>query len=128
MFKVKIITPTGLYKEDEATLLNIVTTEGQRGLLSNHMPLVTMLVVSKMTIVNDKVRDDYAIGGGMLYFADNVATVLVDSIEQKDDIDVERALAAKERAEERLKKEDNFDQKRAQVALEKAINRIKVSG
>lgn len=129
MFKVRIVTPSGLYDEiDGVTLLNVVTTEGQRGILSNHMPIVLMLVVSKMTIVKDKERNEYAISNGLLYFEDNLATLLIDSIEHKSDIDVERALEAKDRAEQRLLKEANTDQQRAQIALEKAINRLKVAG
>lgn len=128
MFKARVVTPTGLYGEIEGiTLLNFVSTEGHMGLLSNHMPLVTMLEISKLEIVQDKERNQYAIGGGMLYFEDNLATLLVDSIEKKEDIDVERALDAKERAEEHLQ-DQNMDQKRAEIALRKAINRINVAG
>ena len=50
MFSVKIITPQGLYKEVETSILNVVTTDGARGVLTNHVPLVTMLKVSKMSL------------------------------------------------------------------------------
>ena len=63
----------------------------------------------------------------MLYFENNVATILVDSIESQEEIDEQRALAAKSRAEERLNRKDpNVDIRRAEVALHKAINRINV--
>lgn len=127
MFKCKIITPSGVYKELETSILNIVTTDGQRGLLSNHMPLVTNLTISKMTTIEDNVRESYSIGGGLLYFENNLATILVDSIENARDIDLDRAERAKQRALEHLHSQDsNTDMKRAQAALTRAINRIKV--
>ena len=85
MFKVKIITPQGVYGEADASILNVRTTDGMRGILSNHMPLVTMLVDGEMTVGNDQAntRVNYHTGQGILYFHDNLATVLVDSIEEK---------------------------------------------
>ena len=87
------------------------------------------LDISKMCLVNNGKRTYYAIGGGMLYFSDNVATILVDSIESQEEIDLSRAEAAKERASKRLEsKDENIDMKRAEIALKKAINRISVKG
>ena len=54
---------------------------------------------------------------------------MVDAIENKDEIDVERAIAAKIRAEQRLQSNDkNIDQVRAEIALKKALNRLNVKG
>ena len=128
MFKVKIVTPNGLYREVETSILNVVTTDGARGVLTNHVPLVTMLKISKMSTVENNVREEYAINGGMLYFKDNLATILTDSCEHSKEIDVERARAAKERAEKRLANPNNIDIIRAETALLKAINRLNVSG
>lgn len=127
--KCRIVTPGGLYKETECSILNVRTIDGQRGILSNHMPLVTMLEIGGMNFVSDKGREEFAVAGGMLYFHDNMATLLVDAIESKDEIDLERALASKKRAEERLaKRESNIDLKRAELSLKRAINRINVKG
>lgn len=128
MFSVKIITPQGLYKEVETSILNVVTTDGARGVLTNHVPLVSMLTVSKMSTIENNERQEYAVNGGMLYFKENVATILTDTCEHSSEIDVERALAAKQRAEERLNKGDNVDLQRAELALKRAINRINVAG
>lgn len=127
--KCRIVTPSGLYKETECSILNVKTIDGQRGILSNHMPLVTMLEIGGMNYVSDKGREEFAVAGGMLYFQDNVATLLVNAIESKDEIDLARALSAKQRAEERLAhKDSNLDIKRAELALKRAINRISVKG
>lgn len=128
MFSVKIITPQGLYKEVETSILNVVTTDGARGVLTNHVPLVSMLTVSKMSTIENNERQEYAINGGMLYFKQNVATILTDSCEHSSEIDVERAIAAKQRAEDRINKKENVDLQRAELALKRAINRINVAG
>ncbi|MDO5439908.1 MAG: F0F1 ATP synthase subunit epsilon [Erysipelotrichaceae bacterium] len=128
MIKVKLVTPDGVYKETEATMINCCSTDGWRGILSNHMPIVLMLQISRLELVNNNQKEQYAIAGGMLYFENNEATILVDSIESKEDIDIERAKAAKARAEEKLASKDkNYDIKRAEIALARAINRISVS-
>ena len=127
--KCRIVTPGGLYKETECSILNIRTIDGQRGILSNHMPLVTMLEIGEMNFVTEKDREEFAVAGGMCYFNDNMATLLVDAIESKDEINLERAIASKKRAEERLsRKETNLDIKRAELSLKRAINRINVKG
>ena len=128
MFSVKIITPTGLYREVETSILNVVTTDGARGVLTNHVPLVTMLKISKMSTIENNIREEYAINGGMLYFKNNLATILTDSCEHSSEIDVDRALAAKQRAENRLAHPENIDVRRAEAELSRAINRLNVSG
>lgn len=128
MIKIKIVTPNGLYKETEASQINFRTTDGDRGLLPNHMPIVFMLVISRLELVNKGKREQYAIAGGMLHFDNNVATILVDAIESQEEIDIERAKAAKARAEGRISKPSpNVDLKRAEVALHRALNRLSVS-
>ncbi|MFV0479031.1 MAG: ATP synthase F1 subunit epsilon [Anaerorhabdus sp.] len=128
MIHCKIVTPLGVYKEVDTTILNVQNQTGQMGILPNHVPLVTMLEVSKMSTVENGQREEYAIGGGLLYFEDNVAKILVDSIENKNEIDEERAMAAKLRAEESLGEEVGEDLKRAELSLKRAINRLSVKG
>ena len=125
----QIVTPEGLYKEFDTPIVNIDTTDGQRGILPDHMPLVTMLKIGKMETDENGERQVYAIAGGLFYFRDNKAEILTDAIENRNEIDAERAEKAKERAERRLSSHDsNYDLKRAQIALQKAINRLAVKG
>ena len=129
MIHVRIITPKGIYKEFDTPILNIPTVDGERGLLPNHMPLVTMLQIGAMSSIEDGQRNYSAIFNGLFYFRDNVAEIMTDTIENSNDIDLDRALSAKERAEKRLASHDsNVDQKRAELALKRALNRIHVSG
>ncbi len=125
MFTVRIVTPRGLYRELKTSILNVVSTEGQLGILRNHMPLVAILMISMLTTVEEDGRHRYAISGGTLYFKDNVATIMTDAVERSDEIDIERAQRAKQRAEERLKTQaEEQDLIRAQIALQRALNRI----
>ena len=130
MIHCRIVTPHGVYKEVDTSILNIETQDGQRGILPEHMPIVTMLRIGKMTTVESGKRMEYAVTGGLFYFRDNKAEIMVDdAIENKDEIDVERAIAAKIRAEQRLQSNDkNVDQVRAEIALKKALNRLNVKG
>ena len=98
------------------------------GILANHMPIVTMIEISMMTTIENGIRKEYAIAGGLFFFKDNEATILSDAIESEEEIDVQRAISAKERAEAFLHSNNqNIDIKRAEIALRKAINRINVS-
>ncbi len=125
MMQVKIITPVGLYKQCDALQVNACSVEGEFGLLANHMPLVAMLKISKLEIVLENDKQEYAIAGGLLHFANNEVRILTDSIEGEEEIDIERAQKAKARAEKRLaSKESEANMRRAEIALQKAINRI----
>lgn len=127
-FSVTINTPQGLYKQTQASIVNVVSTDGQRGILPNHMPVVVSLAVGKMTMEEESGRETYAVSGGVLFFRNNQCTILTPAIENVKDIDLDRAQKAKERAEERLKRvnDEHVDFARAQIALQRAINRINV--
>lgn len=128
-FHVRVVTPHGVYREWDTAILNIQTGDGDQGILANHMPLVTMLKIGKMTSDIDGKREEFAVAGGLFYFRENLAEVLTDAIENKVDIDIARAEKSKERAEERLRKADpSIDIKRAEVSLKKAMNRLSVGG
>ena len=122
--RVKILTPDGLYKTTEASIENETSEDGQRGILPSHMPIVMILNIGKMELEEEK-REVYAVAGGMLYFKDDECTILCSAIENKDEIDLDRAIKAKERALEHLS-DPNSDLKRAEVALKRAINRIDI--
>ena len=81
---------------------------------------------SKMEIVQNGEKKCYAIGEGLLNVKKDGVILLVESIESKEDIDIERAKQAKSRAEDRLKEPLNIDVERALKALARANNRISV--
>lgn len=126
MFTIRVITPEGFYGQYVASILNVRTTDGEIGILKNHMPLAVILEPSIMNFVDEfKSRRLFAIGEGVLFFEDNIAQVLVNTCESRDEIDFDRARAARERAEKRLSAEHpDVDFKRADQALKKAKNRL----
>lgn len=127
MLKVKIVTPTGLYGTFEASKVHATTKSGECTLLPNHMPLVAMLEISKLILTIQDVEETFAISGGILHLHDNEIDLLVDSIEGKDEIDLERAKQSAQRAQKRIEKKDaNTSIRRAEVALQRALNRIEV--
>jgi F-type H+-transporting ATPase subunit epsilon len=127
---LRIITP-------EATLLQGVMTdsvvipipEGQLGILYNHAPMVSTLGLGILRYKQGSQTKRIAINGGFLELSKNQITVLADSAEEAETIDVARAKEAKDRAEKRLRERTaNFDRVRAEAALRRATNRLRVAG
>jgi len=128
MFTLSIVTPERIFFDGDIKSLVVPGTEGYLGILSNHAPLITSLKNGKIEYrdESDKVRI-LAITGGFLEVSDNRATVLADTVEAAEEIDLDRARSALERAQERLANlESTSDPERARRAIERARNRIKV--
>ena len=125
-FLLEIFTPFGKYFDRYVEELVIQTDDYVLGILPNHTPLVSKVKVSKMYIIQNGDKKCYAIGEGLLNITKDGVTLLLESIESKDDIDIDRAKDAKKRAEQRLATLMNIDVERAQRALNRANNRISV--
>ena len=125
-FLLEIFTPFGKYFDRYVEELVIQTDDYVLGILPNHTPLVSKVKVSKMYIIQNGDKKCYAIGEGLLNISKDGVTLLLESIESKNDIDIDRAKDAKKRAEQRLATLVNIDVERAQRALNRANNRISV--
>lgn len=125
-FLLEIFTPFGKYFDRYVEELVIQTDDYVLGILPNHTPLVSKVKISKMYIIQNGDKKCYAIGEGLLNITKDGVTLLLESIESKDDIDIDRAKEAKKRAEQRLTTLVNIDVERAQRALNRANNRISV--
>lgn len=125
-FLLEIYTPYGKYFDRYVNELVVQTEEYVLGILPNHSPLVAKVKTSKMEIIQNGEKTCYAIGEGLLNVTKDGVTLLVESIESKDEIDIERAKQAKSRAEQRLKEPLNIDIERATKALIRANNRISI--
>ena len=125
-FLLEIYTPYGKYFDHYVEELVIQTEEYVLGILPNHTPLVAKVKTSKMEIIQNGEKKCYAIAEGLLNVKKDGVTLLVESIESKDEIDIERAKQAKKRAEDRLKEPLNIDIERATKALIRANNRISI--
>lgn len=122
-----IYTPYGKYLEKDADYISITSSVAVLGIMPNHAPLITTVKVCKLTVKINGKTEEFAIGGGVMHIEKgSKVTLLLDSIESKDEIDIDRANKAKERAEELLLNKSGVDVKRAKAALERALNRISV--
>lgn len=126
-FLVEIVTPERKVYAETANMVSVTGVEGELGILPNHIPLVTPLRIAPVIIKRDGKVDIIAVGGGFIEVRKDKIVILAESAEVSTDIDVNRAQAAKERAEQRLAaKRDEVDYRRAELSLQRAINRINV--
>lgn len=128
-FKLDVVTPDRVFFEDETDMVIVKTTEGDIGILYDHEPLVAPLRIGSMRVrLEDQTFKWAACAAGFLTVSEEKVTVVVDSAEWVDEIDMDRALEAKRRAETRIQEgpEKGTDLVRARAALERAINRIKL--
>ncbi|MBR2069392.1 MAG: ATP synthase F1 subunit epsilon [Candidatus Gastranaerophilales bacterium] len=122
---LKVITHEKVVYEDDIDELYVKSKDGQLGILKDHLPVICSLDIGVTKAVKNGDSQCITTIGGILQFSNNQATILTDNAELDCDIDVARAIQAKERAMQRLRaKGDNLDLARAQIALAKAIARI----
>jgi F-type H+-transporting ATPase subunit epsilon len=127
-FKISVLTQEKVHLETEAVHLEAPGAVGYLGVLANHAPLMTTLMPGKLTVTLADGKDEvYAVSGGLLKVSGEGVVVLADTLERPDDIDLERARAAVERAKRRLMEgSTDMDMHRAAEALERAQNRLRV--
>ncbi|MFS1510888.1 F0F1 ATP synthase subunit epsilon [Chengkuizengella sp. SCS-71B] len=124
-FTLEIVTPERKVYSQDVNMIVVKGVEGELGILPNHIPLVTALKVAPLKVKNGNDEEVIAVHGGFMEVSKEKVVILADVAERAGEIDVERAQAAKERAERRLAdKKADYDFRRAEMALQKAINRI----
>ena len=123
-FKVSIITPERTFYEGEATMVEFNTVEGEIGVLPKHIPLTTVIAPGICTITEAEGSKKAAVHAGLATILPDSVTLLAEIAEWPDEIDVERARKAEDRARARLsEKAQGLDVLRAEVALKKALVR-----
>lgn len=126
--RLDIVTPAGLLMSENVAILNLPATLGSMGVMANHAPLMTTLDIGTIKYVQDGAEHFLAVHGGFAEVKDNVVIVLADAAEKAEDIDVARAEASQQRAQERLaNRTADLDVLRAELSLRRAIARIKTS-
>jgi F-type H+-transporting ATPase subunit epsilon len=127
--KLEVVTPEKYVVDEEVQIAVAPGGLGEFGVLIGHTPFLTTLKTGtvRFTDVNGNERFVFVSGGFAEALPDKV-TVLAESAERRRDIDVDRAKAAVERAQERLAQEkaDHIDFERARAALERALNRLRL--
>ena len=130
-FKLQIITPDGVFFDGMTDNVIVRTTVGDKGILARHEPYVAALTISRFKVrINDAFRYG-AISSGVIKVGKEKTVILAQSCEWADEIDVDRAVRAKQVAEERITRyEKENDQKNLDIAefkLKRALNRIETS-
>lgn len=131
MITFQIITPDGVTYEDEIPKVTIPTLAGEITVLPEHMSMVSVLRAGTVIIYKeDGSKIELAVSSGVLEIREHSRVfILTDTAERAEDIDIERAEAARARAEELLQEQENIadvDFARIQAAIEKETARISV--
>ncbi|RRD96289.1 F0F1 ATP synthase subunit epsilon [Bacillus licheniformis] len=126
--KVNIVTPDGPVYDADIEMVSVRAESGELGILPGHIPTVAPLKIAAVRLKKDGQTELVAVSGGIVEVRPDHVTILAQTAETSEQIDKERALAAKRRAEERLQKQTpDVDIIRAELALKRAINRLYVA-
>ena len=121
-FSLKIISTDKVFYDGKCEYLVIPTIDGEKGILAHH---------ENMVIAVEKPDGEWVtavVSKGFAEIVNNRASVLVNTAERPEDIDVKRAEEAKERAEEQLRQKQSIQQYyHTQASLARAMNRLRVS-
>jgi F-type H+-transporting ATPase subunit epsilon len=129
--QLEVVTPTGPVVSQEVDIVTAPGVDGEFGVLANHAPFLSTIKIGSLTYKQGNATEVFMVSGGFCEVSNNKVTFLVEAAERGRDIDVTRALSAKERAEKRLaaalRKEETVSQTRAEAALQRALARLKAS-
>jgi F-type H+-transporting ATPase subunit epsilon len=128
-FELEIVTPDKMVVRDTAEEMQIPGKDGYLGILPHHAPLITELAVGEITYRKANITHHLAVAWGFAEVLPDRVTILAETAERAEDVDVSRAQTAKDRAENRLvagNTEEDFT--KANGDLKRAETRLKVAG
>ena len=128
--KIKIVTPERTVYEDEVSQATLPTIDGEVTILPDHIPYITALKAGEIMLKKGEEIIHLAISGGFIEFNNNILTMLADTVERAEEIDLKRAEEAKQRAEELQKQRitiDDMEYAKTAALVEKELARIKVA-
>ncbi len=125
LFQVEIICPDHMFYQGEASMIEFNTSEGQVGILKNHVPETLIVRPGIVVITDGQKKQEAALHGGFAEVLKDKVTILAQAAEWPREIDVARAEEAKERAQKRLSdKRQDLDVLRAELSLKRALVRL----
>ncbi len=128
--RCEVITAERVVFQGDVDMVIAPGIEGQLGILPHHAPLMTALTYGELTLRRSGQEDEFiAIGGGFMEVGPNHVTILADSAERAEEIDIAQAEAARQRAEAIMaqKRREDVDFARAEAALRRSTVRLKVA-
>lgn len=128
-FQLEVISPERIFYTGEVEMVELTTTEGDIGIYADHIPLTTIIAPGVMTITEaGNQTKQAAVLEGFMEITQDKVTILAQSCEWPDEIDIHRAKEAKARAERRLKSVDeSINTSRAELALRKSLIRLEIA-
>ncbi|OQX10032.1 MAG: ATP synthase F1 subunit epsilon [Desulfobulbaceae bacterium A2] len=129
--RIEVVTPNGAMVSDDVDIVTAPGYDGEFGVLANHSLLLSTIKSGTLLYKKGNKTEHMMVSGGFCEVSDNKITFLVESAERGVDIDVDRALRAKERAERRLaqsaQQAEKINRVRAEAALQRALARLKTA-
>lgn len=129
-FGLKIIASDKVFYEGRCRKLVIPAPDGEKGILANHENMVIAIVVgtAKVQLAGEDEWKDLAVGSGFAEIVNNRVTLLVDTAERPEEIDVRRAEEQRERAEEQMRQKQSIQEYyHTQASLARAMNRLRLA-
>lgn len=129
LFRLKIISPDRIFYDDDVEMVELRTTEGEMGVLKGHIPLTAILAPGVLTIKEAAGgTKEAALHSGFVEVMQDHVTILAESCEWPEEINLNRAKEAQIRAERRLKSGDSaINIARAELALRRSLIRIELA-
>jgi F-type H+-transporting ATPase subunit epsilon len=129
---LEVVTPSRMVVSKDVDIATAPGTEGVFGVMANHSPLLSTLRVGELRYTDEGTTVRMALSGGFCEISNNRMSVLAEGAEVAEEIDVERALRAKERAQRRLQEaqvhREKYDIARAEAAMARALTRLRITG
>lgn len=128
MLSIEIVTPTSIVHRGEVQMVRAPGGDGSFQVFPLHAELLSTLTVGELDIREPDGRERMlAVSGGFIEVLNDKVTVLAETAEFAEEIDMERAENAIIRARERLAVKEEIDRDRAEAALHRAINRLRIA-
>jgi F-type H+-transporting ATPase subunit epsilon len=124
---LQIVTPDRLVVKERVDEVQVPGSQGYFGVLPGHTPMLASLAVGELWYRQGQDRTYLAVASGFAEVLPDRVTILARLAERAEEIDVDRAEAARQRAEERLTQKSDADFERARAALSKAMTRLHVA-
>ncbi len=129
--QLEVVTPTGAVVSESVDIVTAPGVGGEFGVLANHAPFLSTIKIGSLTYKMGSSVTNLMVSGGFCEVSNNKITFLVEAAEKGEEIDVDRAMKAKERAERRIlaakSKQEKINMVRAEAAMQRALARIKVA-
>lgn len=128
LFRLNVISPDRIFFTGETDMIELTTSEGEIGIYKHHIPLTAIVAPGILKIKKDGEERIAALLDGFIEILDEEVTILAESCEWPEEIDIHRAEEAKLRAERRLRGEfGEINEARAEIALRRALTRLEIA-